>query len=449
MRPWIALLGLALATASAAQAAPSADEARRLAEEAYVFAYATAEHNKVLNAIAAKLPYNRLISEPRLLGPEDTRVVSPNNDTFYSRALLDLRGEPMVLHVPEVRERYYSFQLVDLRTDNLDYVGTRSTGGGAGRYLIAGPDWQGELPAGFDGLIRSPSRLVFLLGRTEVRGEADLTAAAAVVKGYGLQPLSSALAQPAPTALAPLALPPYQDTKQGKAVSLFDSFGELLPLHRWTPGEQARLARFAEIGVRAGLPFSPPPALAGAISAGAEAGRDKVRRASTAITREQNGWFDSPLEVGQFGEDDLSRAAVAWRYIYANDAAEAIYPLAMHDGRGQPLRGDTAYRLRFAPGQLPPVRAFWSLTLYDGKTQLLSANPLKRYSLGDRSSGLKYDADGGLTLLIQHQAPTEAEQGNWLPAPIGEFNVMLRLYMPQPVALAGGYQLPAIQPVKE
>lgn len=448
MRPWIAMLGLALVMSPAARAS-SVDEARRLAEDAYVFAYATAEHNKVLNAIAARLPYNRLFSEPRLLGPEDTKVVSPNNDTFYSRALLDLRSEPMVLRVPEVKDRYYSFQLIDLRTDNLDYVGTRSTGNAAGRYLIAGPDWHGELPPGFDGLIRSPSRLVFLLGRTEVRGEADQAAAAVVAKGYALEPLSAVLDQPAPAAVEPLALPPYRDTKEGQAVALFDSFDALLPLHRWTPAEQARLERYAAIGVRAGEPFAPPAALAEAISAGAEAGREKVRRASTAITREQNGWFASPLDVGRFGEDDLSRAAVAWRYIYANDAAEALYPMAMRDARGQPLRGDTAYRLHFAADQLPPVRAFWSLTLYDGKTQLLSANPLKRYSLGDRSPSLKYDADGGLTLLIQHQAPAEAEQGNWLPAPIGEFNLMLRLYVPQPVALAGGYQLPAVQPVKE
>ncbi len=446
---WIALLGLAMITSPAAQAALSTDEARRLAEEAYVFAYATAEHNKVLNAIAARLPFNTLFNESRLLGPEDTKVVSPNNDTFYARALLDLRGEPMVLRVPDVRDRYYSFQLIDLRTDNLDYVGTRSTGTGAGRYLIAGPDWQGELPAGFDGLIRSPSRLVFLLGRTEVRGEADQSDATAVAKGYSLEPLSAALGLPTPSALPPLALPPYQDTKQGTAVKLFDSFNTLLPLHQWTPGEQARLARFAEIGVHPGKPFSPPAALAEAIDTGAETGRDKIRRASTAISREQNGWFAAPLDVGHFGEDDLARAAVAWRYIYANDAAEALYLMAMRDAQGQPLRGDKAYRLRFEPGRLPPVGAFWSLTLYDGKSQLLSANPLKRYSLGDRSPSLRYDADGGLTLLIQHQSPVEAEQGNWLPAPDGEFNLMLRLYVPQPVALKGGYQLPAIQPVKE
>ncbi|UVE16053.1 DUF1254 domain-containing protein [Pseudomonas sp. LS44] len=447
-RPRLCLLALGLCFGlPSAHAALSSQQARALSEEAYVFAYASAEHDKVLNAIAAKLPYNVLYGEARLLGPDDKNVVSPNNDTFYSRALLDLRSEPQVLSVPAETQRYYSFQLIDLRTNNLDYIGTRATGTAAGRYLIAGPDWKGELPAGYSGVIRSPSRLVFLLGRTEVKGPED-QGAAVVLKEYRLQSLSAALKQEPPVALPKLTLPPYSNTKDGKASALFDIFNGLAALHAWSPEEQAQLQRFAEIGVGPGLAFNPPKELASAIAEGAEAARAKVRAASSSISPNRNGWYSSPANAGHFGSDDLTRAAAAWRYIYVNDPAEALYPIALQDSHGQPLNGGKRYRLHFAAGQLPPVNSFWSLTLYDSQTQLLVANPIKRYSIGDRTPGLVYDADGGLTLYIQNEQPTTAaQQANWLPAPQGPFNMLLRLYLPKEPALKGIYQLPGITPV--
>ncbi|MCY1281137.1 hypothetical protein D9M68_289630 [compost metagenome] len=447
MRRLVTALCLTLALPQAF-ATPTPEQARQLAEDAYVFAYASAEHAKALNAIAARLPFNVLYSEPRLLGPNDRNVVSPNNDTFYSRALLDLRAEPQVLDVPAIGSRYYSFQLVDLRTDNLGYVGTRATGTAAGRYLIAGPDWQGSLPEGFSGVIRSPSQLALLLGRTEVRGDADHEAAA-LLKQYRLSPLSRVLGRDAPAALPKLTLPPYTSTKEGPASEAFVIFNALAPLHRWTPVEQARLERFAAIGVGPGLTFAPPADIAQAVSQGAAAGRDRVKAASSNISSERNGWYASPLSAGHFGEDDLTRAAAAWRYIYVNDAAEALYPIAIKDAEGQPLNGGKAYRLHFPADRLPPVNSFWSLTLYDAQTQLLVANPLDRHALGDRSKSLRYDADGGLTLYLQHAEPAAERRGNWLPAPAGAFNVILRLYLPKQSALDGSYAVPAIEPVKE
>lgn len=442
MRNWISALALGASLGSVHAATLDQQQAKALAQEAYVFAYATAEHDKVLSAIAAKLPFNRLYSEPRLLGPQDNKVVSPNNDTFYSRALLDLRAEPQVLQVPAVQGRYYSFQLVDMRTDNLDYIGTRATGDQAGRYLIVGPDWKGEPPTGFNGVIRSPSRLVFLLGRTEVKGQADQQEAAKVMTGYALQPLSKVINGVTPEPMAPLQLPIWQDTKQGPAQSLFSTFNALAPLHQWTASEQQKLERFAAIGVKPGAAFDAPVQLKEAIAQGAEAGREQVKAASSQLSVEQQGWFRSPGNVGKFGDDDLSRSAVAWRYIYANDPVEAIYPMALRDSQGQLLDGQHAYRLHFSAGQLPPVNAFWSLTLYDGKTQLLAANPIQRYSLGDRSPGLQYDADGGLTLMLQADAPKQ--QSNWLPTPKGPFNLLLRFYLPKDGALNGSYPLPTI-----
>ncbi|KII33676.1 hypothetical protein NL64_09230 [Pseudomonas fluorescens] len=420
-------------------------QAKALAQEAYVFAYATAEHNKVLNAFTAKLPFNYLHSEPRLYGPGDNKVVSPNNDTFYTSALLDLRAEPQVLQVPAIDGRYYSFQLVDMRTDNLDYIGTRATGNKAGRYLIAGPDWQGELPPGFSGVIRSPSRVVFLLGRTEVKGEGDQPQGAQVLKNYVLQPLSKLLGTPTPAALPKLQFPTYEDSKKGPAVALFSRFNALAALHEWTPSEQQKLSRFGEIGIKQGAEFTPPQSLEQAVIEGAEAGREQVRAASSNLSIEQQGWSRLPANVGKFGEDDLTRAAVAWRYIYANDQVEALYPVAMHDIDGQSLDGHSCYQLSFPAGQLPPVDAFWSLTMYDGNTQLLVENSINRYSIGDRTPNLRYNSDEGLTIFLQSNSPGKEQQGNWLPTPVGPFNLLLRLYLPQPAALDGRFRLPMIK----
>lgn len=442
MRQWLPALALIPLLAGHTWAAPSPQQARDLAEQAYLFAYATAEHGKTLQAIAAKLPVNYLYSRTALLGPEDRTVVSPNNDTLYSYALLDLRENPVILDVPAVPQRYYSFQLIDMRTDNLDYIGTRATGREAGSFLIAGPDWDGKKPEGFDGkVIRSPSRILFLLGRTAVDGEADVAAAKAVMDGYKLHSTK-------PTLLPhKMDVPPYQPTKQGPAQNVFVDFNALSAWHAWSPQEQERLAQFAQIGVGTGKPFDAaqlPADIAQAVAQGAEDGRNKVLAATEGFSKSGNGWQKFPANIGHYGSDDLTRSAVAWKYLYANDAVEAMYPVTHVDAGGQALEGDRAYRLHFAPGQLPPVDAFWSVTLYDGKTQMLSANPLGRYTLNS-GTGLKPDADGGLTLTIQHARPASTD--NWLPAPQGPFNLILRMYLPQERALKGDYQPPAVQPI--
>lgn len=418
-----------------------------------MFAYASAEHGKALAAIAAQLPANVLYSRSALLGPQDRSVVSPNNDTLYAYALLDLGEQPLVLEVPAVAQRYYSFQLVDLRTDNLDYIGSRATGTAPGRFVIASPDWRGTLPTGFaQRLIRSPSRILLLLGRTAVNGAADLAGARAVAQGYRLQGLAQALGQAPAGKPQRLAVPAYRPTKEGEAAELFHGFNALAPWHTWNPGEQAQLARFAEIGVGPGLHFeldALPPAVAAAVRQGAEDGREQVKVATTTLSEPVNGWLSSPANAGHYGTDDLTRAAAAWQYIYVNDAVEALYPTAMLDAAGQPLDGRRAYRLHFSAAQLPPVDAFWSLTLYDGQTQLFAANPLQRYALGDRSEGLVYDADGGLTLHIQRTSPGTDREGNWLPAPAGPFYLIQRLYLPQAKALGDDYRLPGVQPVND
>lgn len=239
----------------------------------------------------------------------------------------------------------------------------------------------------------------------------------------------------------------YLPTKEGPAENAFIDYNGLAAWHAWTAQEQERLKQFALIGVGTGKPFDArllPADIAQAVAQGAEAGREKIRAATERFAVPVNGWQNSPTNIGHFGSDDLTRAAVAWKYIYANDPAEAMYPLAQVDAGGQALDGSHAYSLHLAPDQLPPVDAFWSVTLYDGKTQMLSANPLNRYALNS-ASHLKKDADGGLTLTIQHARPASTD--NWLPAPPGPFNLILRMYLPQELALKGQYQPPAVQPL--
>jgi hypothetical protein len=247
-------------------------------------------------------------------------------------------------------------------------------------------------------------------------------------------------------------MPAYRPTKEGAAADLFAGFNALAPWHAWNPQEQAQLARFAEIGVGPGLRFEPsslPAEVAVALRQGAEDGREQVEAATRTLATPVNGWLGSPANAGHYGADDLTRAAAAWQYIYVNDALEALYPTAMTDAEGRPLDGRRAYSLHFSADQLPPVDAFWSLTLYDRQTQLFIANPLQRYALGDRSPGLVYDVDGGLTLHIQPSPPGAGRDGNWLPTPPGPFYLIQRLYLPQAKALDGDYRLPGIQPLSE
>lgn len=444
MRHWLpALAILQLFAGHAWATAPTAQQARSLAEQAYLFSFATAEHGKTLQAIAAKLPVNHLYNRTTLLGPEDRTVVSPNNDTLYSYALLDLREHPVIFEVPAVSQRYYSFQLIDMRTNNLGYIGTRATGRTAGSFLITGPDWDGKAPDDFQGkVVRSPSRILLLLGRTAVNGEADIAAAKAVLDGYKLR---SAMQTRQPHKMD---MPAYQPTKEGPAQNAFVNFNALSAWHAWNTQEQERLAQFAQIGVGTGKPFDLtqlPADIAQAVAQGAEDGRNKILAATEGFSRPRNGWQKLPTNVGHYGSDDLTRAAVAWKYLYANDPAEAMYPVTHVDEAGQPLHGKRSYRLYFAPGQLPPVNAFWSVTLYDGKTQMLSANPLDRHTLNSKAA-LKMDANGGLTLSIQHDKPASSD--NWLPAPLGPFNLILRMYLPQEKVLKGEYQPPVVQPVQ-
>jgi hypothetical protein len=440
-------------TPARAQTSVTPAEARAIAEEAYVFGFAIVEHYKALWAygVEPKSPkyggFNAVRNETRLYGPEDTAAVSANNDTIYTSSLMDLRAEPVVLQVPEVSDRYYSFMLVDMVTDNFDYIGTRATGTKAGAYVITGPGWKGHLPKGAV-RISSPAWLLLGVGRTEIRGDEDIPAVKAVQAGYRLMPLSKFIGQPAPTAAPNINFPPFINAKSATADQFIEYLNFMMQWQSFPAVEFPLLARMARIGIAPGRSFKAsdlPPDVFKAVEEGMATGRAKVRREADNLGARVNGWNLSPSNGGEFGQDYLTRSAAAWKYIYINSAVEALYPTANVDGNGQLLDGKDDYTLTFAKGALPPVNYFWSLTMYDAKTQVPVHNPIERYSIGDRTPGIKVSDDGSLTIYIQHASPGKDLGSNWLPAPNAPFYVILRCYGPSPALLHGIYEIPAIQ----
>jgi hypothetical protein len=425
-------------------------EARATAEVAYIFAYPMLEHYRtVLGLLRAEGTsfyigaFNVFDHDTALLGPEVEVIVRPNNDTLYSKAVLDLRAEPMVLSVPAVSDdRYYSFQFIDLYTHNIGFVGTRATGSGPGSYLIAGPSWSGEPPPGIDGVIRSEGNIVVALGRTAVAGAADIPNVEALQAGYRLSTRSAFLGEPPPPTPPEYDLPVFTQ-ERAESPEFLDDLAFLLDQVEVDGSEAALIAQF--LALREALD---DPAIREAVQQGIDAGREEIAAAVGSLGKERNGWS---LMMRLFGNREamqgryLTRAAGAMFGLWGNDEAEAYYPTANADDNGEPLDGSRhRYELHFEADQLPDVEGFWSITMYDLPRQLMVANPIDRYSIGDRTEGVAYGEDGSLTLYLQSESPGLEKQSNWLPAPDGPFSATLRMYIPSAEALAGPYAPPPI-----
>ena len=433
--------------------APSADQARATAEQAYVFAYPMLENYRTILALLRAKgtsfyigAFNTFAHDTRLLGPEVKQIVRPNNDTLYSKAVLDLRAEPMVLRVPAVPDRYYSFQLIDLYTHNIGYVGTRATGSEAGSYLVAGPAWSGQAPSGIDGVIRSEGTLVVVLGRTAVRDAADVAAVKEIQAGYQLTPLSVFLGEPSPPAPPDYDFPAF-DPKRADSPDFLDTLAFLMGQLKVDPSEKDMVAGFLRL--RDSLD---EPGVRAAVQQGIDAARQKIEQATHALGQQRNGWS---LITGLFGDRKemqgkyLTRAAAAMFGLWGNDEEEAYYQTASLDANGEPLDGSKhRYELYFPAEDLPDVAGFWSITMYQLPSQLMVANPIHRYSIGDRTEGVAYGEDGSLTLYIQAKSPGADERSNWLPAPSGPFSLTLRMYVPSKTALEGPYAPPPVRPVE-
>lgn len=386
-------------------------------------------------------PLNTLIHAKELLTPDFEDVQSPNNDTLYTTAWLDLRDEPLVLHVPDMAGRFYTYQFVDAYTNNFTYVSQRTRGFREMDIAICGPGHSGALPVGMD-RIDAPTPTVFMIGRLAVDGSDDVSAVHALQDEMFLGPLSGwtdrSVAEPR------VAKPSGHDGP----LAFFEDLGDLIADNPPPPADAGLLGLFAQIGLSADHGFD-PSSLDESTRRGLERaiadGEGMIAAAAQGLGTEMNGWQLPPVADEYFGTDYLYRAAVGWQSMYVNDPIEAYYPPNYVDKDGEQLDGSQgAYEIRFEADQMPPVGAFWSITLYDLEKRLMVDNSINRYSIGDRTPGLVTAEDGSLTIRIQSALPEEAVRNNWLPAPSMPFYLLLRMYLPSREVLNGQYVIPAI-----
>jgi len=452
--------GAAFGTPARAQEPVTPTEARAIARDAYVYGYPMVDSYRIQYAYFVdaknpeyKAPWNQLKNIPRVYTPDDKAVQTPNSDTPYSMLGMDLRTEPLVLTVPAIEKgRYYSIQLIDAYTFNFAYIGSRATGNEAGSFLIAGPGWMGETPNGVKKVIRSETELALAVYRTQLFDPGDLDNVKKIQAGYKVQPLSAFLGQPAPKSAPAIAfIKPLTPETQKTSPEFFAVLNFLLTVCPTIPSEKELMARFAKIGVGAGKPFEPSklaPELKKAVEDGmadawAEYGKLQKRIDAKEVT---SGDMFGTRE--HLKNNYLYRMAAALLGIYGNSKQEAMYPIYAVDGDGKKLEGANRYTLRFGRGELPPVDAFWSLTMYGLPESLLVANPLNRYLINSPMlPKLKNDADGGLTLYFQNESPGKDLETNWLPAPKGPFMMAMRLYWPKEAALDGKWTAPPLKRV--
>jgi hypothetical protein len=445
-------------SAARAQTSATPAEARGIAKEAYVYGFPVVDSYRIQYSYFVdrqnpefKAPWNQIRNVPRVFTPADTAIQTPNSDTPYSFIGMDLRSEPIVLTVPPIeKERYFSIQLIDAYTFNFAYIGSRATGNDGGSYLIAGPNWKGDLPKGVKEVIRSETEFVFAVYRTQLFNPDDLDNVKNVQAGYKAQPLSAFLGTAAPQA-APVIdfikpLTPAEERTSPQFFNILNFVSQFCPTD---PSETELMARFAKIGVGAGKSLDVSK-LSPEMKAAIEQGMGDAWADFAGLKKD----FDAgKLTSGDvFGTREylknnyVYRMAAAVLGIYGNSKQEAMYPTYYVDEAKQKLDGANRYTLRFAPGQLPPVNAFWSLTMYEEPQSLLVANPINRYLVNSPMlPQFQKDGDGGLTLIVQNESPGKDKEANWLPAPKGPFSIIMRLYWPKEAATEGKWKQPPLQ----
>jgi hypothetical protein len=433
--------------------------ARKLGVEAYIFGYPLVLMDvtrRVMTAVskpgAGRAPVNQIGHLREFPDYTFTDVVSPNADTLYSASWIDVTKEPMVLSVPAAGKRYYLMPLLDGWTNVFASPGTRTTGEDRGDFAITGPRWTGTLPGGLRE-IKSPTGMVWMIGRTQTNGKADYDAVHKMQDQYKLTPLSAwGKAYQAPASVpveqgVDMKVPPLEQVAKMDVTTFFNRLNALMKDNPPAAADAAAMARFAAIGVAPGKTFdlkSLDPAVARGLDGVALAGQEAIiSAAKKPHGAKVNGWDSLPANTGKYGTDYAWRAAVALVGLGANVREDAMYPHTMTDAGGRPLSGKNHYVVRFRKGQLPPVNAFWSLTMYNAK-QAFVQNPIHRYAIGDRDK-LRADADGSVTIYIQHDSPGKDKESNWLPAPPDSFNVFLRLYWPTKEILDSTWKMPPVE----
>ncbi len=444
----------------------TAKEITQIAKEAYIYGFPMVLNYKTMYdyAVDKKSPeykgdFNKLACVARVFTPEDKTIITPNSDTPYCMTWVDLRAEPIVFTIPEIeKERFYEVQIIDLYTHNPAYISTVATGNVPGKYLLAGPDWKGDVPKGITKVIPFETPFLFSIHRTQLFNPGDIDNVEKIQSAYRVEPLSTFLGTKAPSVAAAIDFPKWEEGAQFNAQS-FSYLDFMLTLIKTHQEEQVLMKRFSKIGLGDEGKFDIKkfsPEIQKAIEEGAKEGfteiEDFLKNNSTdplaAAKIFGTRAFLKRSAKENYNLDDffIMRATAAHGGLYGNSADEAMYPAYYVDAQGTPLdASQNKYALTFKKGEFPPVTAFWSLTMYDGKTQLLIDNPLNRYLLNSpMMDGFVMNADGSLTLYVQKESPGKELEPNWLPAPDGPFYAVMRLYGPKPEALEGKWVNPQL-----
>ncbi len=446
----------------------SPKEAKQIAIDAFVYGYSliTTEVTRVQMSNVDKVaglhaPMGQFINIKKY-PPADFRGVSaPNADTLYSLAWVDLTGEPMVFSHPDMGNRYYMFEMVDLWMTAFKTPGARTDGGKAATYLLTGPDWKGEVPAGMKH-IPVATRYMVILGRIYADGqEADYKAVNALQEQFKLTPISAwgkPFTHKAPTVNAN---PGFSMTEKPQAVinamdtsAYFNMMAQLMCKAAPPAAEDGpMLAKMAKIGLEPCKPFDMSkldPAVQAALKDVGKAGMERINANEKNMGRMENGWTITK-GLGSYGTDYLKRATVAAFGWPANRQEDAVYPYTFVDSAGAKLTGANKYTLTFPKGQTPPVNGFWSITMYEiDDGWWFVPNALNKFTVSPRND-LKHNPDGSLTLFFQNESPGKDKEANWLPSPKGDFLLMMRMYWPKDKdssILDGTWKPPAVMPVK-
>jgi hypothetical protein len=437
------------------------EDTRKLAIDAYIYGYPLVlmdvtrqVKTAVSKAEDGKAPLNQFAHVRTLPDHTFAAVPYPNADVLYSFAWLDLTKEPVILSVPDTRKRYYFVAILDAWTNVFASLGARTTGTTSGNFAIIGPGWTGTLPDGVKE-IDAPTSMVWLIGQTEVNGDADYAAARAIQEQYRLTPLSAWGKPHTPPSNVPIAAGVDASATPADQVARMDTatfFGRLNALMADNPAPAAddgALARFATVGVVPGKAFdlkNLDPGTARAVERAMQEGHAALTaEAKKTHGTNVNGWQMPPRNMGNYATDYMWRAVAAMTGLGANSREDEIDSYTTVDSQREPLNGANKYMLRFPRGQLPPVNGFWSLSAYNSKGAF-AENSLRRYTIGNRDNP-EIDRDGSLIIYIQHDSPGKDRESNWLPAPVGPFHLYMRLYWPKLEFIDGSWQMPPVERV--
>jgi len=439
---------LALAVVPAHAAGLTAQQARANARDAYVFAYPLVLNYRTMYMQSIRQGAFGKWLHLGVSSPADTDIVTPNNDTPYSYAWVDLRAEPWVLTMPKIEaERYYTSQWDDLWGYVLDNPGSVNDGNGGGSYLLVAPDWHGKVPPGIKRVIRGETTFLGTLTRTQLLGSADdLPAVQKIQQAYQLQPLSAFLGKAAPPAAPAIDWPAWTEGDE-KTEKFWSHAALMLQYVKRNPADAAAYTKLKSLGVEPGHAWDPAkldPAVREAIGQGVKDAQAEFARAANDPKLDSGSLFGTRKRIGT---DYMKRTLGVVLGIFGNVREQAVYNQIPLDANGKPLDGSKAsYTITFPKGKTPPVKYFWSYTMYKLPQRWLVENPIKRYSLSNKTPGLTSNPDGSLTIYVSHASPGKDKESNWLPAPDGPFWMVLRNYGPAQAVIDHTYAPPPVVP---